>query len=273
MTPEDAGSYMDPSPRSATPPTAPWSAASHDLEPEVATFLADVRAAYRQDLPHDVAASHMRMILAEAAIAPTAPALGERWSRYARRVAAIGAVKIALTATAAAAATGTGLAATGSLPAPAQTAVAEAAGLVGITLPTPALDVPAARSDVGVTDRGVGEGGIGEGGVPALIDDGDTADLPGATDTAPGLHKEDGRPATPADDRPADPADERPEPATPDTPAKADDTPAADRPEPADSRPAPPADAADAGASSRPDVADDARPVERPEQGRAGGNG
>lgn len=260
---------MDTSPPSATSSVAP-SSASPDLDPAVATFLAEVRATYRGPLPHDVAASHMRMILAEAAIAPTSPTLGERWSRHARRVAAVGAVKIALTATAAAAATGTGLAATGTLPAPAQTAVAEAAELVGITLPTPALDVPAARSD----DAGGPDGGIGEGGVPALIEDGDTADLPGRTDTAPGLHKdEDGRPVTPADDRPAAPAEERPQP---DTPAEAGDTPAADRPDRAESRPAPPAPPADAGrsdAGSRADVADDARPVERPAQGRAGGDG
>ncbi|MBW3659783.1 MAG: hypothetical protein KY457_14175 [Actinobacteria bacterium] len=266
---------MDTPSPSATSPDAFLSAMSSDVDPEVASFLAEVRAEYRAPLANDVATAHLRMILAEAAVAPTAPALGDRWARRARRIAAVGAVKIALTATAAAAATGTGLAATNNLPAPAQAVVADAAGLVGINFPTP--ETPGDPSD---------GPGVGEGGVPALLDStGEDVVLPGKAGDAPGHNKDDGRPATPeqapaADERGnaggevrgEDRADERPAPPASGDAARTDDTPAADRPDAPATRPAPPAaegaggeaGAAEAGAPG------DTPPAERPEQA---GNG
>lgn len=273
---------MDTPSPSATSPDVLLSAMSSDVDPQVAAFLAEVRAEYRAPLPNDVATGHLRMILAEAAVAPTAPALRDRWARRARRIAAVGAVKIALTATAAAAATGTGLAATNNLPAPAQAVVADAAGLVGINFPAP--ETPGDASD---------GPGIGEGGVPALLDStGEDVVLPGRAGDAPGHDEDaDGRPAAPerapaADERGnaggevrgEDRADERPAPPAPGDAARTDDTPAADRPDAPATRPAPPAadgadgeaGAADAGAPG------DTPPAERPEQagnGRTAGDG
>lgn len=215
-----------------------------DVDPAVATFLAAVRDEYREPLPSDVTSRHLRMILAEAAVSPAPPALRDRWARHARRIAAIGAVKIALTATAAAAATGAGLAATGSLPDAAQTAVAGIAEQVGLTLPVPAADTPGSRT---MNDQPMP--GIGEGGVPSITEG---SDLPGNTSDAPGLDRgDDGlpEPATdrgagaPADDersdtgntggeeRGTDRAEEAPAPAeAPASQERTEDTPAADRP-------------------------------------------
>lgn len=236
---------MDTSPRPENTPAPRAGGADRidlDVDPAVATFLAAVRDGYREPLTSDVTSRHLRMILAEAAISPAPPALRDRWARRVRRVAAVGAVKIALTATAAAAAAGTGLAATGSLPDAAQTAVAGIAQQVGLTLPVPAVDTPGDRS-VGGQDMP----GIGEGGVPDLDDD---ADMPGKTADAPGLDRDaDGVPA-PARDRGVDRDDHRSDvgnaggdqrgsdraeevPAPAEAPAsrdRADDTPAADRP-------------------------------------------
>lgn len=220
---------MDTTPRPETTPVTARLAEAFEVEPEVARFLADVRAGYRTELPSDVVSGHLRMILAEAAVSPAPPSLRDRWARRARRIAAVGAVKIALTATAAAAAAGTGLAATGSLPDAVQTAVANVAEHVGVTLPVPAAETPGDR-EVDGQDRP----GIGEGGVPQLVED--EGELPGNTDEAPGLHRdEDGRPA-PATDRGASGDDHR----SPRGHAGADQ--ADDRPAPAE-RPAPKGDA------------------------------
>lgn len=220
---------MDTTPRPpnvATPDTAQGRGMRSEVEPDVAAFLAEVRDGYRTELPSDVASEHLRMILAEAAVAPAAPTLRDRGARYARRIAAVGAVKIALTATAAAAAAGTGLAATGSLPDQVQTAVADIAETVGLTLPVPADQTPGTRTDLP---------GIGEGGVPGLIDEAGVSgdDLPGNTDEAPGLHRgEDGLP-DPASDRGASGDDHR-GPVAPNAGGdergaeRADDRPAAD---------------------------------------------
>lgn len=251
-------------------------------DPRVSTFLASVRDEYLAPLPHDVASAHLRTILAAAAEAPAPARLSGRWAVRLRRIAAVGAVKVALTATAAAALTGTGLAATGQLPDAAQSAVAGIAQRVGITLPVPPVDTPGDREDA----DGNARPGIGRGGVPALIEDGDAEHVPGRAGDAPGHDRgDDGRPTTPAtagdDARPSTPAsehaevaDERPEAGS--TAGRSADTPATERPAEApptapqqqrpesaagaDSAPAPAGESAEDGGAS-----DDApAPAERP---------
>jgi hypothetical protein len=249
-------------------------------DPDVGRFLASVRDEYRTPLPREVTSAHLRVILAASAAAPEAPALRERLGRGARRVAAIGAVKIALTATAAAAATGTGLAATGNLPADVQTVVSTVADRVGISIPTAVVE--------GHGDRD-GLPGIGRGGVPGLIDSGAGAEeLPGNTGEAPGLDRggdgvpvvaegAPGRSGEAPGARPDDAgarAEDRPGGATA---GNSGDTPAAERPAPgepaqpeqAEQRPAAPADGgAEGEAEERPE------PANRPDTSRgSSGNG
>ncbi|MBW3620735.1 MAG: hypothetical protein KY461_10860 [Actinobacteria bacterium] len=285
---------MDTTPRSepmATPPTASARSLVSEIDPTTAAFLATVRDTYRTPLPSDVTSSHLRMILAEAAVSPAQPALRD-WARRARRIAAVGAVKIALTATAAAAAAGTGLAATGSLPDAAQTVVAGIAEQVGLTFPVPAADTPGDRTDA----EGDPQPGIGEGGLPGLLDSGaDEGDLPGEAGDAPAFERDaDGRPITPAQDgretaedrrnagnasgteRGEDRADERPAaPAPASRPDTAGDTsgdaPAADgsaEGTPADEQPEAPAPepAAPAGGAAPDEAGDDDAPGTAGEQ-------
>lgn len=273
---------MDTTPPSQPTVTPPASAPSlvSEVDPATAAFLASVRDTYRTPLPSDVTSRHLRMILAEAAVSPARPALRDRWARRARRIAAVGAVKIALTATAAAAVTGTGLAATGSLPDSAQTVVAGIAERVGLTFPVPAADTPGDRTDA----DGDPAPGIGQGGVPGLLDsEADDSDLPGGAGDAPAFDRDaDGRPITPsqdggetaedrrnagnaggeergeerADERPAAPAEERE--TAGDTPAA--DAPPAERPAPAEARPATPqggAESADASDDRAPSTVDE----------------
>jgi hypothetical protein len=164
-----------------------------EVDPDVAAFLDGVRTRYRQEVPNEVVAGHLRAILTLAMDTPDTRSARARWASRLRRVGALTTVKVAAGATVAVAAAGGGLAATGNLPPAVQQVVSDAGARVGVQIPGAAeVDTPGVRED---------QPGIGGGGVPALLEEEpvDLGEVPGRAEEAPGHNRDDeGVPLVPA---------------------------------------------------------------------------